>query len=229
MNTNNEKAVTKKVLIFDLDGTLYQLRGGSYAKSPLKRRVGENAEKFIAKKLSIEQSYAKCILNLVRDKYVEDISIGLEREFGIDRYEYFNAVWDIRAAEVIKMTHDLHEILRSLSQEYRLVLLSDAPRVWINNVLNHLKVTDIFGKNVFSGEGSRRKGFGTAFAAIIKRFRVAPEDCISIGDQEVTDIIPAKEAGMHTILIHPKDHQTRADLHVTSMRKLPRALKSLPK
>lgn len=219
-----KKKNQKKLIIFDLDGTLYALPGGAYNKSPLRRRVLANAENFIALKLSQTKAEARRTLGAVQKKYGEQISIGLEKECGLSRYDYFNTVWDISARGIVKKNPSLLKTLLELGKTYTLALVSDAPQVWIKNVLTALSVEDIFRRSTFSGEGGRRKGFGNAFSAVMRKYAVRPDDCISVGDQEETDIVPAKRFGMQTIFVHPTKRSFIADLNIKSIQELPVAL-----
>src|SRR3989339_1388949 len=173
----------KSIIIFDLDGTLYHLRGGSYDRSPLKRNVFKNVQKYIATKLSKNQLEAKQILKNIHTEYNEQISIGLEEKYGIDRYDYFNTVWDIPPGDIVKGEHNLRKTLLTLRKNFKLVIVSDAPQVWITNVLKELEIDDIFRNSVFSGEGNYRKGFGNAFSNIIQTLKTSAQDCIVVGDQ----------------------------------------------
>src|SRR5581483_11872860 len=115
-----------------------------YQKSPLRRHVIRNAEKYIAKKFSIGIPEARRILDLIKKEYGSEISIGMEKEFGFSRYDYFKKVWDIPARSVIRKQQSPRKILLELKKKYRLILVSDAPRVWIGNVLKELNIQDIF-------------------------------------------------------------------------------------
>jgi len=214
----------KKLIIFDLDGTLYELRGGTYKKSTLRKRVLRNARDFIADRSGETKKNAQSILEEIQKKYGEEISIGLEKEHGLDRYDYFNTVWDIPARTVVRKTTATRKALMALKGKYRLALVSDAPKVWINNVLKELKVKDLFSNNIYSGEGNRRKGFGNAFNRIIKDYKISPKDCIAVGDQENTDIIPAKKLGMLTVYVGRFNNSSQADIGIKAINMLPAKL-----
>ncbi|KKU68209.1 MAG: HAD superfamily hydrolase [Parcubacteria group bacterium GW2011_GWA2_47_16] len=222
-----KKTNGKKLIVFDLDGTLYPLVGGSYDGSLLKRRVLANAIKFISEKLSKSKAGARTVLETVQKKYREQISIGLEKEYGLSRYDYFNTVWDIPTRGIVKKNPDLRKVLLELQKTYELALVSDAPQVWIKNVLTALSVEDIFRTSVFSGEGGRRKGFGNAFLAVVQKYKIRPADCVAVGDQEETDILPAKKLGMRTIFVHPTKLSLVADVNIKSIGELVATLKFL--
>ncbi len=217
----------KNLIIFDLDGTLYELRGGSFKKSPLQRSILNNAQNFIAAKLSKNKSEARRILSDIQKQYGEEISIGLEREFRLNRYDYFNTVWNISASGIVNKEPNLRRILLTLKKTHKLALVSDAPRIWIANVLKELHIRDIFDNNIFSGEGNIRKGFGNAFLNATRALKISPCNCIAVGDQEKTDIAPAKKLGMISVFVNKKNRSRIADVNIKLISELPAVLKKL--
>ncbi len=209
-----------KTIFFDLDGTLYKMKGGSYNESPLKRYVLKNAASFISFRLKKKKTEGKRILESILKKYEEEISIGVEKELGLDRHDYFNTVWDIPARSIVSRERNLRVNLLKLKKRYRLVIISDAPLVWTRNVLVELGIYDIFKTNIFSGESNIRKGFKTAFPSIMKTLKVKAEECISVGDQEHSDIIPAKKLGLKTVFISQTQKSVSADYNIKSIKEL---------
>ena len=192
----------KKLIIFDLDGTLYEFEGGSFRNSNLSKKVLENALCYIQEKLNKNHAGAQEILMKIREKHGEEISIALEKEYGLDRYDYFKNVWNIPSKGYIKKKSGLKSLLFKLKEKFILTLVTDSPAVWANHVLEELEVKDIFGDNIFTGEGDERKGLNNAFERIYRKYGVKPENCIIVGDQEHTDIIPAKKEGITTVFVN---------------------------
>jgi len=211
-------------IFFDLDGTLYELPGGSYSKSPLKRYVLNNARDYIASKLNKTKTEATLILQKILKKYKEEISLGVEKELNLDRNDYFQTVWNIPARPVVIKERNLRKNLLALKKYYRLVIISDAPLIWVKNVLEELNIYDIFRDNIFSGESNNRKGLQTAFPRVIKFLRLKSRECISVGDQENSDIIPAKKIGLKTIFISQSKKSDIADFNVRSISELSKLL-----
>ncbi|KKQ80277.1 MAG: hypothetical protein UT02_C0012G0028 [Parcubacteria group bacterium GW2011_GWC2_38_7] len=58
------------LIIFDLDGTLYELRGGSYSKSSLKKKVISNVQKYIAVNFACGLVQARSILKKISISFV---------------------------------------------------------------------------------------------------------------------------------------------------------------
>ncbi len=208
------KIVRKKLIIFDMDGTLYNFVEGSFKNSGLQKKVLANALKYVMKKLHKTKAEAVKILEEINKQYGEDISIALEKNFGFDRYQYFKEVWNIPAEKYIKPNSGLRKLLLKLRSNYGLVVVSDAPMIWISRVLQELKINDIFKNRIFSGEADLRKGFGNYFQEIIKAYNIKPANCVVIGDQEETDIIPAKKLGIKTIFVNNKKRSKVADFNV---------------
>lgn len=192
----------KKIIIFDMDGTLYSFKEGSFGDSSFRKKVLSNVKEFIKNRLRKTDEEADSLLREIEKEYGESISIALENKFNINRYDFFNTVWDIPAEQYIQQSHELKILMVKLREKYDFLLVSDSPRVWINHVLRELSINDLFEKdNVYSGEGDLRKSFNNIFQAILKKYQIDPENCISIGDQEETDIVPAKNLGMKTVFV----------------------------
>jgi len=104
----------KKAIIFDMDGTLYEFKEGSFKKSALKKVVFKNAIKYIAENLKKNNKEAKLILRGILQNNDENISLGLEKQFGLNRYDYFKKVWDIPAKNYIKKDRAIKAILLAL-------------------------------------------------------------------------------------------------------------------
>lgn len=215
----------KQTIILDMDGTLYQFRGGSFRSSGLYEVVRKNVIIHISNKLNKPDVESREILNSIVEKYGDSISTGLEKDFGLDRYDYFNFVWNIDALNFVAFDPKLKKLLINLKKSYNLVLLSDAPRIWIDKVLDCFGITDIFEKQIFSGGGDIRKEFGNGFDRRIEIIGIKPTECISVGDQEHTDILPAKKLGMTTIFVGKNKSET-ADYSIKNIFQLKKILKN---
>lgn len=214
----------KKLIIFDMDGTLYDFKEGSFKFSKLQKVILRRAKLYIANRLGKNQEEAGDILQKIIDEHGEHISSALEKLFGLDRYDYFNTVWNIPAKNFINPNPYLKSTLRTLVKQYDMALVSDAPQIWIHHVLKELKIEDFFLGKIFSGESDIRKGFRNAFQIVTSNLGRRPEECVVVGDQEQTDIIPAKKLGALAILVSPIKKQTRANIIIHSINELPTVL-----
>lgn len=217
MTRNNKE--NKGLLVFDLDGTIYKFKGGSFRKSELRKKVLQRAKKFISKKTGFKKERLETLLDNIEKEFGENISLALEKKFGINRQDYFNFVWNIKPRKYIRKKTKLAKTIESLKRHYEIALLSDAPQIWINRVLKELKLENIFfQENIFSGEGNNRKNLNNAFEPLFKIFKVKPNQVIVFGDQEKTDIIPAKKAGAKTVFVN-NFRSPHADFSIKSISK----------
>ncbi len=188
-----------RIFIFDLDGTLYQFDSKGFLDSKFYSDIRKRAYKFLSERLNVSEERAKETYNCIKAKYNGEVSIGTEKEFGINRYDYFNFVWNLEPSDYITKNPLIREIFSKL--EGKIAILTGAPKIWARKTLEYLKVYDIVANTLFTGEPDIRKPNPLAFQQVLDYFRVLPEQAISIGDQESTDIIPARKLRIKTILL----------------------------
>ncbi len=189
-----------KAIIFDMDGTLYQFPGGgTFMEVPFGQAIQRNVQQFIGREFGLDEAEALRRYAELSEKFDGQISLGLEREFGIDRMRFFAETWDLDPAEFIVPEPGIREALQAIDADA--VLLSAAPRVWVDRVLEHMGVADIFGDRIYTGEPDIRKPNPLAFQQILDTHGKLASEVVSIGDQEHTDIMPASGLGIRTVRI----------------------------
>lgn len=199
--------------IFDLDGTLYrfacgsQTFGGSVFCADLFGRI----EQFLAQRLDISEKEAKNIAAAINQKFDGEMSIGIEKTLGIDRFEYYAATWDCDPVGYVANDNRLASEMQRFTGNS--VLLTAAPRAWADRVLAYLEIADVFGDNIITGEPDLRKPDPEVFHLAAQKLDTVPTNVVSIGDQNHSDILPAKTIGMQTVIIGPllQDAHMRAD------------------
>lgn len=198
-------------IIFDMDGTLYPFDYGltiHFGSSHFAEQMRTNVLTFFQTQFDLDREAAKLAYETINQKYSGEVSLGLEKEFGIPREHYFSKTWDMNPAKFMETNERLEEVLKSLT--IKSGVLSAAPSIWVERVLNFLQIKEIFGKAIFTGEPDLRKPDPQAFLQLAELWKVAPQSLIAIGDQEQTDILPPKSLGMKTIKIG-RDKETQAD------------------
>lgn len=187
-----------EIYVFDMDGTLYGLDGdsGSFSGSSLMRQVINNSINFVAQKEDCGIFKAKKIIEeAINDKI--GISRVLADKYGLTRSDIFENTWNIDPKNIIQESADAINAITLLKKSgKRLFLLTSAPKIWMDNVLNELNLSNIFERKI-SGENFQTKG--EMFESFSKEFN--PNSIISIGDQIQTDIIPAAKFGIITFLV----------------------------
>ncbi|MBP9690898.1 HAD hydrolase-like protein [Candidatus Woesebacteria bacterium] len=195
----------RKTMIFDMDGTLYQIDGSEkgFAGSTLEQAVLENAKNLIREREQITEDEVYQLVNTAQTDPI-GMSRFLSERYGVTREEYFNSVWDIDPEGIVQNFDIPVSVLRELTEtnpEVKYILLTAAPRIWAEKVLNYIGVSELFEVK-YTGDQ-----FGTKaeiFEMLAGRYQ--PENIISVGDQEQTDIIPAQKYGISGILVqNPPD------------------------
>lgn len=187
-------------IIFDMDGTLYKFKNGSFRGSGVYREMITNTIDYISEQLNISRAESERQLGIIRKKYLDEISTGLVKELSMERYAYFNFAWNIDPNKYVGYDSEVIEIIKILSEKYQLIILTDAPKVWALNVLDHIGIREYF-TNIYTGEEEVRKSTGGAHQRLIDLLRIDPRMCIFVGDEAENDLEPAKDLGMETILI----------------------------
>lgn len=197
-----EKMKERGKIIFDMDGTLYNFdnkRGTNFTSSRFYADVKENAYRYISETLCIDIEQAILIYQELKNDYRGEVSLGIEDRYGVNRYKYFENTWNLNPAEYIEKNDEIQRGIKDL--QGRIALLTAAPRIWAIRVLAFLDMEKLFGQYIYTGEPDLRKPNPDIFEKIAIEMGVEPSMVASVGDQEESDILPAKIVGMKTVLI----------------------------
>lgn len=187
---------TIKTIIFDMDGTIYQLDGDNngFKNSSLHKLMTKNTINFFSEKESISIQDAQKLF----DKLNEDHSfpsVYASEKYDITRKDFFDIVWNIDPNQIVCNFEVAVSVIQELAKRNtELILLSQAPKVWQKSVFQFLKINDLFTE-IYTGEDYLHKI--EMFPKISKTRH--PHTILSVGDQLETDILPAKKLGFRTL------------------------------
>jgi FMN phosphatase YigB (HAD superfamily) len=201
---NSELVKDVEIIIFDMDGTLYRLDGemGGFKGSSLALKMFDNTLNFV-----IDREDSETAARFLIDEALNDevgMSVFFANRYQISRKDFFDVVWNIDPVGKVAGFEEVMKVVRGLKDMgKRLVLVTQAPRVWQKRVLRYLEIEDCFDE-VYSGEDFKIKE--DVFVEIL---RGNPKKVIlSIGDQLETDVVPALKLGMKAFLVeNPIDLQ----------------------
>lgn len=201
--------------VFDMDGTLYQFpEGATFSKSPLGVAVRQNTADFLSREFKLSDEAAWNRYDELLRRYDGEMSLGLEREFGINRMRFFDETWDIDPENIIVPEPGLREQMERL--DIQCALLTAAPRVWAKRAIGYIGIANLFGDNIITGEPDIRKPNPEVFRQIMNKVGSMASQTVSIGDQDFSDIVPAKQLGMRTVRIG-QDENSVADLQARNV------------
>jgi FMN phosphatase YigB (HAD superfamily) len=213
--------VEKDLILVQLDGIVqeaYQWDG-----TPLEK---EKIKLFYPKPITIDLD---SMLN-VGDLWWVPASIA--RHYGLTNEESYQAFLETRKYMMtpeFQMTKipGLKETLEEISDEIKLVLMTNSPKQDSEVILSKLDLHQVFHKKIFMAKKPTLTQ--QHFASIKKEFNVDYEQILSIGDNWLNEILPAKKLGCSTILIdsHQIADDQFADIIVSTISKLIPVLKKL--
>ncbi len=209
--------MSERKFIFDLDGTLYRYKGGpTFAISAFYADIRRNILAFLKDELGVPADRVQETYDRLKRDYRGHVSLGVEKEFNVDRGRYFAATWNVPPATYIEPNDDARMVLSALRG--RAAVLTEAPRVWAEAALRFLNVYELVRDALFTGEPDVRKPSIGAFREVVDALGGPPGDVYSVGDQEESDIILARAAGLRTIRVG--EEKTSADFRVSNVREI---------
>ncbi len=136
--------------------------------------------------------------------------------------EYFKA---------LKLDENAMSVLKELKDKYSLgivsLLMYSPPLQKFLKKHNMLKFFDVI---VTSADIGYRKPHSKIFLAALEKLKVKPFEAVFIGDDPIRDILGAKNIGMKTILIKPKEKKScraKPDKIITELKQIPTIIKEL--
>lgn len=198
----NKQITTPPIIIFDMDGTLYRLDGqdGGFTNSTLNQAVLFNTQKLIISRESCGISQAQ---ELVQQGIQDQVGLSnfLAKRYNCTRPDILNTTWNIDPEGIIREYDTSVRVVTALSREKALILLTSAPAVWQEKVFGYLALGGRFSA-IWTGEQFGQKD--EVFRNLAEE--LDPTALMSVGDQLKTDIIPAQELGIRTLLVRqPQD------------------------
>ncbi len=132
----------------------------------------------------------------------------------------------------LKLFPAVKQVLKALSQRYRLALLTNTKQstrkhVWL--ALSKLSIADYFEAIVTSFDLGAEKPDAKMFLTILSQLRVKPYQSLMVGNDFLQDIQGARKIGMRTAYFVRDDKQqdSKADLDFRSLGDLPELIRCL--
>ena len=100
----------------------------------------------------------------------------------------------------LQLMDGIEEQLRLLAPKYKLVLAGQYGSE-LYDLLDRHELSGLFANRLSQDDFSLSKPDPRYFLQIAQRSEVAPEECLMIGDRIDKDVVPARMAGMKTLLV----------------------------
>lgn len=135
--------------------------------------------------------------------------------FFIDLFDYFAHA---RSWELFSDVQPTLEVLKA--RGLRLAVVSNFDGRLID-ICQGLGIADYFEAIVMSARVGYAKPDPRIFAVALARLGVAPDEALHVGDSVALDIVGARAAGLHAILIDRTAESSEADHRIRDLRELP--------
>lgn len=186
-----------KVLVFDLDGTLYE-------SEEYTRQLMEGIRDTLAEFLSVDVRDAEKLLHRLRVEY-GSITLGL-KSLGIEKSEFYQKLGDkLDPERFIKKRPQLLELLSTLRRKgLKLACHTNASRALAERVLKAVEIPPNAFDIIVTCEDAEPKPMYEGYLKIIEILGTRPEEVLYVGDRWRVELEPAKKLGMRTALISSK-------------------------
>ena len=188
----------KKLLLFDLDGTLIdsvpdlsdavnymlkELNRSIFSEDIIRTWVGNGAQTLVKRAL-LGQS---------------DISNDIDTELFEKALNIFLIFYKNNVCVNTKLYSDVHETLNSLKkQNYRLVIITNKPYDFIKPILLKFELDNLFEYFIGGDSLEKKKPDPMPLLHVCEKFNISIEDSIMIGDSK-NDILAANSIDMDSI------------------------------
>jgi len=196
-----------KCCIWDVDLTLYTV------SLELKREFKDKIYQYVSQKLKIS-------LDEARKRYEKEFRKKKGKTasmvaLGLGKYAIQEVIDSIDKSNFLKRDPDLIQLFNNLTA-YKHIIVSNSARTSVRKTLKTLGLKENLFKAIITREDvSTYKPSPEPFLKALDMLGAKAEECVSIGDVDESDIIPARELGMKTIFVWGKSKY--ADVSVTTV------------
>ena len=183
-----------KVLVFDLDATLY------YAGDKIEELCDAKVIRYFADKLNISLKQSEDLIKDIRSRYAYDVE-ALEHDFPFSKFEFMEDVCDVDVS-ILQPDTKLNGLLKRLPQPK--YILTDSTRRHVSDTLKAIRVDENLFTGVFDAHDMNYtfKYNPESFRLFLQKYNLKAQDCILFEDS-VTNLRTAQQLGFTTVLIRP--------------------------
>jgi phosphoglycolate phosphatase len=188
----------KKLIIFDLDGTLIdsapsltnalnlmlkKLNKQSVSEDRVREWIGEGASKLVAR------AY-------FNKKDIKDDEIIKTK----DALNIFLEYYQKSLTKNLKLYSGVKEGLKDLSKNYKLAIATNKPHIFLDEILNYLDIKKFFSEVLGAKENLQKKPNPNMLLKILKNLEIKPSSAVMIGDSK-SDLLAASNANIESIFV----------------------------
>lgn len=187
-------ALMKKLIIFDMDGTLVDSSD-----------VIVNGINHIRKYLELKPMSKETILTNINDPKIDGSKFFYnDTYFDDEMTKIFNVYYEENCIKDLKLFAYTKELLQKLSKKHDLVIATNTPSNLANKMLEHLNIKHYFKLVVGSDTVKKSKPEPDILLYVMQELEVTKEETLFIGDSQ-KDLLTAKNAQVDFLLINEEN------------------------
>ena len=192
------KFLNKKVIIFDLDGTLID------SSADLALAINHMLKSINRSTFSLDEIH-NWVGNGAQMLVKRALSGSTEISENIDETEFENAL-DIfltfyannLAVETVTYPHVLSTLAKLKEHGYKMVIVTNKPFDFVEPILQGLQLKEYFEFHLGGDSLKEKKPNPTPLLYVCEKLQVSPADCVMVGDSK-NDILAAQACAMQSI------------------------------
>lgn len=207
-----------KVILFDLDNTLYSEECGIFDL------IDVRMNEWLTDRLSIPPAE----VDEFRHKYFIQYGTtlrGLMLHHQVDPREFLQYVHDVPVVDFLEVDQDLRKTLEAVSA--RKIVFTNSDLQHASRILDALGVRDLF-EMIFDIEWMRYipKPNPEPYRQVLEQLQVSPQECLLIDDM-ARNLKPARDLGMQTVLIGKDVPVDQPERSISNLRELNSVLEKI--
>jgi 2-haloalkanoic acid dehalogenase type II len=207
-----------KLIIFDCWGTLFYKSRGPRALSEFSKRLGYDKKTDYKYLKTFERNF---MLTDNNDYETPFRNLIFELKISLDENKFQELLRILRDNPNHNTNFpETFEVLDSLKERYKLVLLSNAEPIAFKLLRNKYHLDEIFDEVITSFETGLLKPDPKLFENILEKFNVNTNEVLMVGDSLKDDVLAAENCGIKGILLDRDNRHPDYKNRITSLEKI---------
>ena len=189
----------------------------------LNRKLSINEEEFLRIYNQRDTDYRRELRRTCRESLLDEIVLSTLSDMGFEteamRENVRNAVDAGLAKKKIVFYSDVMETLKALRERgYMLGLISNSHWRWLTDQKRSMET--FFDVITLSYEHGFAKPHPSIFNTTLDKLGVDADRCLHVGDNPISDIQGAREAGLKTAFVKRDESESDSDIHIKELNDL---------
>jgi len=208
-----------KAIIFDFWGTLVE--SGVWSPTKQVRAILNLDIPFSDFVVRLEKAMMTGNFNELREAF-EAVGREFKVEILPEKMEQLIGMWN-KSWMLAKPYPETAAILEELKSKYTLILVSNSDCFSVKKTLEKFAWAKYFQEIYISCDVGMIKTEKAFLQLLLEKNNLNPEDCLVVGDSIQSDILAAKQAGMHYVLVDRKNSRD-FDPKISNLKELEKIL-----